>query len=163
MNYVFDTSAVILLLEICNLERKLAEFSGKNFLYITKRVKEEFLDGCKIDQKCINVFSICNSKLDKNALQYFHGDSSSGEFWTISHSCQNNECICVIDEVFGRNICNFLGLKVTGSIGIIIEMKKQKVLSKEDLFIIREKIQKSHFYLSPRILKKLDALCGLDK
>jgi len=42
MEYVFDTSAVIVLLEICGLENQLRAFSTKNPLYMPKRVKEEF-------------------------------------------------------------------------------------------------------------------------
>jgi len=158
MKYVFDTSAVILLLEICDLEKQLRAFSTKNSLYITKKVKEEFLDGCKINKNVVNVFSLCNSVLDENILQYFNQDSSSGEFWTISYSCNNN-CVCVIDEGFGRNLCNFLGIQFTGSVGIIDEMRKQGFLSKEDLFGIRKRIRNSHFYLSKELLKKLDSIC----
>lgn len=159
MEYVFDTSAVIFLLEICGLEKQLEAFSTKNSMYIPNRVKEEFLDGCRIDLKSINIFSVCNPVLDENLLAYFNQNSSSGEFWTISYSCNNPDCICVIDEGFGRNLCKFLGVKFTGSVGIIAEMKKGGVLSRQDLLEIRNKVRKSRFYLSKELLAELDFIC----
>ena len=159
MRYVFDTSAVILLLEICGLEKELRAFSIKNPLYIPKKVKEEFLDGCKIKRDAINVFSLCNSIADEDLLRYFSQDSSSGEFWTISYSCNNHNCTCVIDEGFGRDLCNFLGIKITGSVGIIAEMKRGGFLSREDLIEIRNKVRKSRFYLSKELLEELDFIC----
>jgi predicted nucleic acid-binding protein len=159
MDYVFDTSAVIVLLEICGLEKQLLAFSGKNALYIPNKVREEFLDGCKIDREAINAFSLVNPSLNKQLVSYFVQHSNSGEFWTISHSCSNGNCICVIDDGFGRDLCGFLGVKFTGSIGIIDEMKKQGYLAKEDLLEIREKIRRSNFYLSKELLVKLDEIC----
>lgn len=159
MEYVFDTSAVIVLLEICGLEKQLEAFSTKNSVHVPNRVKEEFLDGCRIDRESINIFSVCNPVLDENLLVYFNQNSSSGEFWTISYSCSNHNCICVIDEGFGRDLCNFLGIKFTGSVGIIAEMKKSGFLSREDLLEIRNKIRRSRFYLSEELLEKLDFIC----
>jgi predicted nucleic acid-binding protein len=161
MDYVFDTSAIIVLLEICGLEKQLQAFSSKNSLYIPNKVKEEFLDGCKIDKTIINVFSVINPNLNKVLLSYFVQSTNSGEFWAISHSCQNGNCICVIDDGFGRNLCKFLGIKFTGSIGVINEMKKQGFLSREDLLGIREKVRRSNFYLSKELLVKLDEICFL--
>jgi predicted nucleic acid-binding protein len=159
MDYVFDTSAVIVLLEICGLEKQLQAFSSKNALYIPNKVREEFLDGCKIDKEAINAFSLVNPPPSKRLLSYFVQHSNSGEFWTISHSCSNGNCVCVIDDGFGRDLCKFLGVKFTGSIGIIDEMKKQGYLSREDLLGIREKVRRSDFYLSKELLVKLDEIC----
>jgi predicted nucleic acid-binding protein len=159
MDYVFDTSAVIVLLEICGLEKQLKAFASKNTISIPKKVREEFLDGCKINRNASNIFSVINPLPNKQLLPYFSQHSDSGEFSAISHSCYNNNCICVIDEAFGRDLCRFLDVKFTGSIGIINEMKNQGFLSKEDLLEIREKVRRSNFYLSKELLVKLDEVC----
>lgn len=160
MDYVFDTSAVIVLLEICDLRKQLEAFSSKNFLGIPNRVREEFLEGCKIDKDAINVFSLVPSVMNQELLVYFNYQTSSGEFWTISHGCNDENCVCVIDEGFGRDLCEFLKIRYTGSIGVIEEMKRQGFLSKTDLANIREKIRNSRFYLSKILLKKLDEICS---
>ncbi len=159
MEYIFDTSAVIVLLEICGLKKQIQAFSTKNSLCIPNRVREEFLNGCKIDKKDIDVFSLVQPVLNEELLPYFNRNTSSGEFWTISHGCNNTNCVCVIDDGFGRDLCRFLRIRHTGSIGIISEMKKQGFLSKEDLVSIREKIRNSRFYLSKELIAKLDEIC----
>jgi predicted nucleic acid-binding protein len=159
MNYVFDTSAVIFLLEICKIRKQLMEFKKTNSLYIPARVREEFLDGCKIDPQSIDVFSLVPPVLDKNLLAYFSQNASSGEYWTIAHACIDKTCVCVIDDGFGRNVCDFINMKHTGSVGIIDEMKKQGVLSKDDLLSIRVRVRQSKFYISKKLLRKLDEIC----
>jgi predicted nucleic acid-binding protein len=160
MKYVFDTSAVIVLLEICDLKTQLQAFSRRNLLYVPDRVREEFLEGCKIDREAINIFSPVPSIMNQELLVYFNYKTSPGEFWTISYGCTDENCVCVIDEGFGRDLCEFLKIKYTGSIGVINEMKNQGFLSKTDLANIRERIKTSKFYLSKELLKKLDEICS---
>ena len=75
----------------------------------------------------------------------------------MSYVCKNSDCICVIDEEFGRNICSFFNLKLTGSIGIIIELRKAGLLSGKDLLNIKDRIRKSKYYYTERLLSELDS------
>ena len=159
MNYIFDTSALIVLIEVCDLRKQLEAFSLKNALYVTNRVREEFLDGCKMDKGAINIFLLVPSTINRELLPYFNYRTSSGEFWTISHTYDEKDCICVIDEGFGRDLCDFLKISYTGSIGIIKEMKRQGFLTQKDLENVRLNIKKSKFYLSKKLLVKLDEIC----
>ena len=159
MEYIFDTSAVIVLLEICGLKKQIQAFSTKNAVCIPNRVREEFLDGCKIDKKDVDVFALVSPVSNEELLPYFNRNTSSGEFWTISHGWNDTNCVCVIDDGFGRDLCRFLRIRHTGSIGFISEMKNQGFLSKEDLVSIRQKIRNSSFYLSKELIAKLDEIC----
>ena len=160
MRYIFDTSAIIVLLEICDLEDQLKRFSVENELHVPPRVAEEFLEGCSIDPSVFTApFKVVNVDLEQELLPYFNFDSSSGEIWVISHVFKHQDYCCVIDEEFGRRICRFFGFKLTGSIGIIDELRKQGFLADDDLEQTRNKIRKSRFYLSKELLKKLDAIC----
>jgi predicted nucleic acid-binding protein len=159
MDYVFDTSSVIVLLEICQLRRELRAFSSKNGLYIPNKVREEFLEGCKIERDAINVFTVLPPTVDNDLLPYFTKNADSGEFWAISHAKNEKNCVCVMDEGFGRNMCDFLNVRHVGTIAIINEMKVQGFLSKGDLANIRERIANSNFYLSKRLLSKLEEIC----
>ena len=66
----------------------------------------------------------------------------------------------MIDEMFGRSICENLGLKLTGTIGIIKELKSGGLLTSDDLKVIRIAIKNSRFYLSRKLLNELDDICG---
>jgi len=160
MKYIFDTSSIIVLLEVCGLESQLKSFSSKNQLYMPHRVREEYLRGAKVcTATSLSLFSIITVDLSDELLPYFHFDSSSGEIWVISHVITHQDYCCVIDEEFGRNICKLFQLKLIGAIGIIQRLKEKGFLSNEDLEKIRKKIRNSHFYLSQKLLKKLDQIC----
>jgi predicted nucleic acid-binding protein len=105
------------------------------------------------------VFSPAKVELDNELLPYFNYDSSSGEIWVMSYARQHPEFTCVIDETFARNICNLLGIKVTGTIGIVREMKKFGLLDTNELSTIRQDIKNCRFYLSKELLRQLDEIC----
>ena len=162
MDYIFDTSSAILLFEKCNLRKQLLKFSDTNNLYVPTRVVEEYIRGENVKPSDIiefqKVFSVINPTLEVVLLPYFNYDSSSGEIWVISHAIRNPECCCVIDEEFGRNIVTLFERKLTGAIGIIKKLKRQKILSDNDLHQVRDNVRKSGFYLSGKLLKELDKI-----
>ena len=161
MDYIFDTSSAILLFEKCDLRDQLLKFSEVNKLYVPTRVFEEYLEGNVKPSDIADfkkVFSVINPTLEEVLLPYFNFDSSFGEIWVISHTLRNQECCCVIDEEFGRNIATLFERKLTGAIGIIKELKSQNFLSDDDLRQIKVKIRKSRFYLSKKLLKELDEI-----
>jgi predicted nucleic acid-binding protein len=107
------------------------------------------------------VFSPTSQELDNELLPFFNYDTTSGEIWVISYARQHPEYYCVIDETFGRNICNLLNIKLIGTIGIINEMKLCGILDTNDLKSIRNAIKACRFYLSKELLQKLDCICQI--
>lgn len=105
------------------------------------------------------VFSPIRPELDNELLPFFNYDPSSGEIWVVSYARLHPEYYCVIDETFGRNICKLMNVKLTGTIGIINEMKLCGILEIEDLRSIRNTIRTSRFYMSKELLRKLDLIC----
>jgi predicted nucleic acid-binding protein len=105
------------------------------------------------------VFSPIKTEVDKELLPFFNYDVSSGEIWVISYARQNPDFACVIDEAFGRNICDLFGVKVIGTIGIVRKMKDSKILVLDELKTIRDRIRKCRFYLSKELLRQLDLIC----
>lgn len=160
--YVFDTSSIIVLIETCRLGHVLLKFSEKASLCVPPRVREEFLNGGPSEQDVVTfqrIFSAVPVKLAENLLPYFNFDSTPGEIWVISYALRNPDCCCVIDEEFGRSICNFLKVKFTGAIGIIVELKKVELLSDKDLGMLKNLLRNSDFYLSKELLDELERLC----
>jgi len=163
--YVFDTSPSIMLLEKCQLKAQLLAFSNKFTITAPTRVMEEYCMGDSENPKpnadaFREVFSPTDVKLDVELLPYFYYESTSGEIWVVSYARQHTEFICVIDEMFARNVCNLLKVKVIGTIGIIKEMKDNDFLTRQDLRNIRSAIKNCRFYLSKELLHQLDQICG---
>lgn len=92
-------------------------------------------------------------------LPYFNFDENAGEIWVISYALTYHTFCCVIDEGFGRNVCNHMGVKVTGTVGIIDEMKKQGLLMPHDLECINKTVNNCRFYLSKELKEKLNLIC----
>ena len=162
--YVFDTSPAIMLLEKCQLRSSLIRFAENNILSTPYRVMEEYAIGDGENPKpnmavFREVFSPINVELDSELLPFFYNEETSGEIWVISYVRQHPEYYCVIDEMFARNICNLLNVKVIGTIGVIKAMKTCGLLSNGDLRAIRNTIKTCRFYLSRELLNELDRIC----
>lgn len=157
MKYIFDTSAIIVLIEICGLKSQLMVFSTKNELCVPQKVREEYLRGSYVDETIFEgLFKVVNADLREELLPYFNYDPDNGEIWVISHACNNQGFCCVIDEEFGRRICSLFNVNTTGAIGVIKEMRRQGFLSENDVVIIKRTLKKSRFYLSKRLLDGLE-------
>jgi len=153
-----------MLLEKCKLRSQLLRFAENNTLRAPLRVMEEYGVGDGENPKPSvsifrEVFSVISVDLDNELLPFFNYDSSSGEIWVISYVRQHPDFCCVIDEMFARNICSLLNIKVTGTIGIINEMKMCGLLDPRDLKAIRNTIKNCRFYLSRDLLRQLDFIC----
>jgi predicted nucleic acid-binding protein len=162
--YVFDTSPSIILLEKCRLRSQLSSFAKNHTLVAPKRVMEEYSVGDRENSKpdvsvFREIFSPIDVQMDAELLPFFYYDSSSGEIGVMSYARQHPNFTCVIDEVFARNVCSLMGIKVTGTIGIIREMKNCKLLGSDDLKAIRHRIKNCRFYLSKALLRELDLIC----
>jgi len=170
MKYIFDTSAVIYLFEKCRLIEELLTFSKRNSLCIPQRVEEEFLFGNVKQSDKVNlkkIFKVTHVTLDSGLLPYFGYDDSDGAIWVISQGLRNSGSWCVIDEIFGRDLCKFLRsvlrlkLRFTGTIGVLKRMKTSGALSQEKLKVVKDTIKQSSFYFDRNLLNELEQL--LDK
>ena len=93
--------------------------------------------------------------INEELLPYFHFDASSGEISVISYAIQIRAACCVIDEQFGRAICEIFAVDCTGTVGIIKKMVANGVLGRDSLRLIREKLKRSKFYLTAQLLNEL--------
>lgn len=66
---------------------------------------------------------------DRNALNYF-ANLDAGEAAVIILATELAADLVIIDETLGRNQAKQSGLKVTGTIGILIKAKKRKLIPK---------------------------------
>jgi len=159
MNFVFDTSAIIMLIEICHLKTQLLQFSEWNTLLMPPRVKDEFLNGSvsPSDASTLEeIFSVAPVELDERLLPYFNFDASDGAIWVMSYACKHSDCCCVIDEEYGRKICELFGLEFTGAIGIITKMRKTGLLSDQKILEIKDGIRRSAFYYTEQLLSEFN-------
>lgn len=159
MKLVFDTSAVICLLERCLLTDELIQLSSSHKLLIPQRVREEFLAGEVSDSDRTNldrVFELVPVSLVDSLLPYFNFETTDGAIWTISYSLRNQDTRCVIDEEFGRRVCDTVGADFTGSIGVLKIMYNRKILDAEKTKQVKTNLRQSSFFHKGWLLDEID-------
>ena len=149
---VSNTTPILSLLKIGRLEL-LKDLYGK--VLIPNAVFEEIEKG-KLkpyyqnlkELKWIEILEI----IDKSQKQYF-SDLDAGEAEVLILSKEIKAELVLLDEILGRRFAEKLGLKITGTIGIILKAKEMGFITKaKDLIAeLREK----GTWISPKLYEKI--------
>jgi predicted nucleic acid-binding protein len=140
---IADTTCLVLLEKIGKLEI-LKNLYGKVTLtsIISKEFKKKIPDWIEItDPKNLTVFNNLSTIVD------------IGEASAIALSKENNDSILILDDLKARKLAMSLNLKYTGTIGVIIQAKKNGFI--QDIDSVIEEIQKTNFRLSNVLIEKL--------
>ena len=133
---IVDTSCLIIL-------SKIKELPLLKLLYgevlITDTISKEF------DEPLPDWIIVCPIKLNENVF-LFEKRIDKGEASAIMLALEIPNSIIIIDDFKGRALAKELGIKVTGTIGIIISAKNKKLIP--SIKPILEKIKETNFYIS---------------
>lgn len=94
-----------------------------------------------------------SSEYDKKQLQILELELDKGEASAIALALENPESRIILDESKGRAVAKRLGLKVTGTLGIIIKAKDKNLIDSGKRIL--EKLEKHGFWLSEKLKKQL--------
>ena len=159
MDYVFDTSAIVVLVETCGIASQLKQLGNSVALLTTQTVINEYSAGTRSTRNIgivSNIFSKVAVNSDPKLLPYFSYDASSGEFSVLTYVLQDPTCrCCVIDEEFGRTVAKTFELTLKGTVGIILMMKQMGLITRKEVRSIKRSIRASSFYLSESLLREL--------
>ncbi|MEQ1584667.1 MAG: DUF3368 domain-containing protein [Cyclobacteriaceae bacterium] len=140
---ISDTSCLILL-------DKIGELKLLNILFgqiiITQEIANEFkkeLPGwISIEEPTNKIYQkILEASLDK------------GEASAIALALEQTDCLLIIDDYKGRKYAEQLGIKITGTLGIIIDSKLSGHI--ESVKPLLDKIKKTDFRLTTELEKKI--------
>lgn len=140
---IADASCLIVLQNIQELPL-LQKLFGE--VFITEEIKEEFgldlPDWIKIKQ--------IQNKVQQNALNLI---LDKGEASSITLCLETVDSLLIIDEKKGRRIAQELGLKIVGTLGIILRAKESGLIdSIEDLL---KRLENADFYISQGLKTKI--------
>ncbi len=119
---ISNTSCLIALNRIGKLHI-LNDLYGK--IVIPTRVKEEF--GEKLE-KWVKVVRV----KDKQRLKILEAYLDRGEAEVIGLGLEIKESLLILDDLKARNMAKELGLKITGTLGIILKAKAQGIINSVD-------------------------------
>ena len=147
---ITDTSCIILLDKIGELDL-LHQLYGQ--VYITSVIADEYgqeLPDYFIIEDAGNK-ALVNLLVKENRLDI-------GESTAIALALEKSDSILVIDEYKGRKVAKSLDIKVIGTIGILINSKKNGLISNIKPYL--EKLEQNHFRISQEILSQALQECG---
>ena len=141
---VADASCLIVLHNIQELPL-LQKLFGE--VFITKEVRNEF----GLDLPAWIEIKEIQNKFQQNALNLILDD---GEASSIALSLETVNSLLIIDEKKGRRIAQELGLKIIGTLGVILRAKEEGLI--DSIEAILENLEKVGFRISPNL--KLEIL-----
>ena len=139
----------------------LRELNGK--IYIAEAVFKEVTEkndaasaAIKSSTDWIQVLSIENPK----DYAMYRAKLHAGEIETMILAQQStlNADLVVLDDKAARNTAKFLGLKVTGTMGILVKAKQEKIIT-EVRPLLNEIVNKG-FFISDRIIRSVLEAAG---
>ena len=140
---VADASCLIVLQNIGELSL-LQKLFGE--IFITEVVKTEF--GLDLPD-WIKVKEIQNTTQQK-ALELI---LDKGESSSIALCLENTDSLLIIDEKKGCRIAQELGVKIIGTLGLILSAKKNGLLDSVEEFL--EKLENAGFHISQNLKTKI--------
>lgn len=90
---------------------------------------------------------------DKTKLSILNLFLGKGEASVIALCLENAGGLLIIDEKKGRRIAKDLGLKIVGTLGVILKAKEKKLINSTQ--IILEKLENAKFRISPGLKAKI--------
>ncbi|RPD50599.1 DUF3368 domain-containing protein [Paracnuella aquatica] len=133
---ISDTSCFILLDKIQELDLLHLLFGQ---VVTTPKVLEEF--GAPLPE-----WVIIQAPTDPKNQQVLTMIVDAGEASAIALAMEHDDCLLIIDEIKGRNLAKQLGLKITGTLGLLIQAKTKGHI--ESVLPLLHKIKQTNFRIS---------------
>lgn len=140
---ISDTSCLILLDKIGEL-RLLNILFGQ--IIITQEIANEF-------KKELPGWIIIEEPTNKTYQKILEASLDKGEASAIALAIEQTDCLLIIDDYKGRKYAEQLGIRITGTLGIIIDAKLSGHI--ESIKPILDKIKKTDFRLTTELEKKI--------
>lgn len=159
LNAVINSTPIISLHAINKLDI-LCDMYHK--IYIPKAVFDEVcIDGnitiCKEKLLLLPCLSIEEIK-NEVAKKYFKTSLHKGEVETMILADELKANLCILDDRVARNYAKALGLRVTGTLGILLKAKEKKLIDKVTPYM--DMLISQEIYISTELYKSIQRLSG---
>jgi len=151
-----DTTPIIALCSIQRLDLLQHVFAK---IHVVTEVIEECLAGGPIvvpDLRRLNWIEVVESTAVVHPSVLLELDK--GEKYTIDMARKLNADWVVLDEKIGRNMAEYLGLKVTGTLGVLLKARQQGLIP--SFLESVTAMQAQGIYYQPSLVRKLATIIG---
>jgi predicted nucleic acid-binding protein len=146
---IADTSCLILLHKIAEFD-VLKKLFGE--IYITSEISNEF-------GQSLPSWVIIKNPSNQTALEIINVTVDKGEASAIALALEEDDIsLLILDDSKARRLAKSLGLKHTGTLGILIDAKLGGHF--QSIKPIIEKVRKTNFFISEELEKRILLLSG---
>jgi predicted nucleic acid-binding protein len=145
---ISDTSCLILLHKLERVELLKSLFEE---IRITQVIADEF-------EISVPDFIIIENPKDKNYQRILESSLDSGEASAIALALEKENPLLIIDDNKGRREAKHLGIKFTGTMGVLLIAKEKGLI--HSISEILEEIQKTDFRLSKELVDEIKLKAG---
>jgi len=146
MNIVLNTSPIIFLSKIQCFDHLI---QCADQISVPQQVVDELGDEYLPDFIQVKPLSVASSAYVKGALGRLH----EGELAAMALAQELSADFVILDDLLARKKAQYLGLKVMGTVGLLLLMKKQQRLSSEQVWQYLTELTQAHgMYLSPALM-----------
>ena len=140
---ISDTSPLILLEKIGELDLLYKVFGE---IIVTREIADEY------KLKLPEWISIQNPT-NKNYQKILEQSVDAGEASAIALAVELEDCLLIVDDLKGRNLADALGIKITGTLGVMLEAKLSGKINSVKYLLA--KIKQTDFHFSKELEKKI--------
>ncbi|MFW6246069.1 MAG: DUF3368 domain-containing protein [Tangfeifania sp.] len=145
---ISDTSCLILLHKLERIELLKSLFG---VIRITQVIADEF-------EITVPDFIIIENPKDRNYQRILESSLDSGEASAIALALEKENPLLIIDDNKGRREAKHLGIKFTGTMGVLIIAKEKGLI--HSISEILEEIKKTDFRLSEELIDEIKLKAG---
>ena len=145
---ISDTSCLILLQKIGELDLLLRLFQT---VFITPEITKEY-------ELPLPNWVIIEAPANKTYQRILEASLDKGESSAIALGLEKTDPLLIIDDLKGRKFAEKLGLKISGTLGVLIIAKNQNLISSVKPAL--ERIKLTDFRLSKNLEKRILQLSG---
>lgn len=156
MIVIADTTPIITLLKLERLEL-LEKIFGQviipNAVYEELTANQKYLSEAKVIGDC--PFLIRGEVSDRQAIKILREvvGLDVGESEAIALADEQEANLLIIDERKGRRVAKQMGLKITGTIGILIQAFDSEILSRQEIFSCMEILRSGDIRISDALFE----------
>ena len=151
-NVVVNTSPLIALSGICALHL-LKDLYGHIFIpeavYREIAAKPDSLCKHEID-KASDWIKVCSIQ-DMLAKKLFQAKLHDGEVEAMILAQEQTADLLIIDDALAKRHADYLGLNVTGTLGVLIKARQQNLIPA--LSPLLDRLQRNHIYISAQLVR----------
>lgn len=154
---IFSNTTPLIAFSAINQLELLPHLFGR--IYLTDEVISECAAGGRVFVPNLHELSwVTHTTFRQSIMPHTLLELDIGEKSTILAAQEHHADLVLIDEKLGRNIAEYLGLRVSDTLGVLLKAKREKLISsfRQSANLMRE----NGIFFQPKLIERLASTVG---